>query len=81
MERLGVPLIGGVAEHEALVASTKFGLDLVAVDCCHDVGILSLDVCDDLTVGSIKANLLSSVAYLTAHIASDLLKVHLVVLH
>ena len=48
------------------------------MDGIEDVGILSMDVSDDLAVCAVKTNLLASVADLTAHVASDLLKVNLV---
>ena len=48
------------------------------MDGIEDVGILCLDVSDHLHVGAVKANLITSVADLTADIASDLLEVNLV---
>ena len=78
MQSFLVPLVRGIAEHKALVTSTDISLSLVGVDGSEDVCILGLNVCDYLTVRSIESNCLTSVADLSADIASDLLKVNLV---
>ena len=77
MECLGIPLVGSIAEHKTLVSSTKLALRFVSVNRCGDIGILCMDVCDHLTVGTVESNLLTSVANLAADITSDLLEVHL----
>ena len=77
VEGLGVPLVGGISEHKSLIASAIFSFVLASVDGCHDVGILSLDVRDNLHVGAVKANSVGSETNLTANITSDLLEVNL----
>ena len=78
MECLGVPLVGSVAEHKTLVARTELTLSFVPVHRRGDIGILSVNVRDDLAIGTVEANFLTSVADLPADITSDLLEVHLI---
>ena len=78
VERLGVPLVGGVAEHKTLVARTELTLSFVPVHRRGDICILSMNVRDDLAIGTVEANFLTSVADLPADITSDLLEVHLI---
>jgi len=75
VEGLGIPLVGGISEHEALISSTEFSLFLVSVNGSCDVSVLSMDVADDLHVGAVESNVLRGVTNLTADFASDLLKV------
>ena len=77
VESLGVPLVGGISEHKTLVTGTELRLGLVSVDGGSDVSILGVDVGNDLAVGAVKTNFLTSVAHLAADIASDLLEVDL----
>ena len=77
VESLGVPLVGGISEHESLIASGGLGLGLVSVDGGGDVSILSVDVHDDLAVGGVKAYSLGSEANLSAGVTGDLLEVYL----
>ena len=81
MEKLVVPLVGCVAEHETLITSAKLRLFLVAVDGGSDVGILGVDVGDDLAVCTVKTDSLRGVANTPADLSSDLLEVDLLVCH
>ncbi len=76
-ESLGVPLIGGVAEHDALVASAKvlFFLLSSTVDGLGDVGILRLNLQDNLAVVAVESIFNGSEADLLADISCDLLEV------
>ena len=78
MERLSVPLVGGVAEHKTLISSTKFTLCFVTVHRRGNIGILSMNVSDHLAISAVEANVFTSIADLAADITSNLLKVHLI---
>lgn len=77
VESLGVPLVGGISEHETLVTGSELRLGLVSVDGGGDVSILGVDVGNDLAVGAVKTNILTSVANLAADVTSNLLEVDL----
>jgi hypothetical protein len=81
VESLGVPLVGSVTEHQALVASTEIRLLLVPVHGGGDVGILRLNVSDDLAVNVVEAYSLRGVTNLSAHVTGNLLEVNLISSH
>ena len=78
VERLSVPLVGGVAKHKTLISSTKFTLCFVTVHRRGNIGILSMNVSDHLAISAVEANVFTSIADLAADITSNLLKVHLI---
>jgi len=51
-----IPLIGGVAEHNSLIASTEILLLLISVDSSGNVGVLSLDDLNHIACSSVKSN-------------------------
>ena len=76
-ESLGVPFIGSVAEHEALISRAEvfIGLLEVTVDGVSDVGILSFNSGDDLGLIAVESDFLRGVADILADISCDLLEV------
>jgi hypothetical protein len=70
-EGLGVPLIGGVAEHESLISSTKIFDGLLLVDRVGDLASLSLNLYKDIAVIAVQSNISTGVADLLADTAGN----------
>lgn len=78
VQRLGVPLVSGVPEHQALVTSSEVVLFLSGVDTVSDFDSLRLHIDNDIAVGAIETNIVGLVTNLLGNITSNLLEVNLV---
>ena len=74
---LGIPLVGGIAEHEALVSSTEVVLLLLLVHSVGDFSGLRLDVEDHVHIVAVETDLRCIVANTDADVSCDLLEIHL----
>jgi len=72
-----IPFIGGISEHESLISSTHIELILLSMDSSGNVGILSVNVKDNIAISSVKTNILTGEAYILADLSSNLLEVDL----
>ncbi len=77
MKSFGIPLIGGISEHESLISSSHIELVLGLVNSSGNVGILSMDINNDLAVVAVKTNVFAGESNLLADLSGDALKVNL----
>ena len=77
VEGLLIPLIGGISEHKSLITGSHISLILSSVDGGGDVGILSVDVQDDVAVVGIESDVIAGETILLADSSSNLLEVNL----
>ena len=77
MEGLSIPLISGISEHESLITSTHILFGLVLMHRCGNIGILSVDINNNLAFVAIKTNILRGESNLSAGFSSNLLEVDL----
>ena len=75
VEGLGIPLVGGIAEHDTLITSTEVIHVLLDVHGLSDLRGLSLDVDEDGHGLVVKTLVLIIIADLSGNISSDLLVV------
>ena len=78
MKRFGVPLISGIAKHQALVTSAKVAFVLGSVYTVSNFDSLRLHIDNDIAVSTVKTNIVRSVTNLLGNVTSNLLKVDLV---
>lgn len=74
-ESLSVPLVGGISEHESLISCTHIFFFLVSSHGSSNVGILSLNVDNELAVFVVETNFLRSVADFSADSSANFLEV------
>lgn len=77
VESLRIPLRGSVSKHKSLISSSEIALIFRLVDSSSDVGILSVNIEDNLALVAIEANVVTGEAHLLANSSGDLLKVDL----
>ena len=77
MEGLLIPLISGISEHESLITGSHILLVLLSVDGGGDVGILSVNVQDDVAVVGIESDVIAGETNLLADSSGNLLEVNL----
>jgi len=73
----GVPLVGGVTEHETLITGAHVELILVSVDGSSNVGILSVHVDNDIALVGVETDLLAGETNFLADSSGNLLEVDL----
>ena len=73
----GVPLVGGVTEHETLITGAHIELILVSVDGSGNVGILSVHVDNDIALIGVETDLLAGETNFLADSSGNLLEVDL----
>ena len=78
MKRFSVPLISGIAEHQALVTSAEITFVLGSVYTVSNLDSLRLHIDNDIAVSTVKTNIVRSVTNLLGNVTSNLLKVDLV---
>jgi hypothetical protein len=78
-ESFSIPLVGGIAEHEALISSTEIvsRLFMVSMDSLGDVGVLGLNVDQNVHVLAVQAFVIAVVTDSLADVSGDLLEVYL----
>ena len=77
VEGLLIPLIGGVSEHKSLITGSHVSLVLGSVNGGGDVGILSMDVQDDVAVVGIESDVVAGESNFLADSSGNLLEVNL----
>lgn len=77
MQRLGVPFVGGVAKHEALIAGSHVHLVLLFMYSGCNVCILCLNIDNDYTFISIESDFIACEANVFANVSNHLLEVDL----
>jgi len=77
VEGLLIPLISGISEHESLITGSHVKFVLLTVDGSGNVGILSVDVQDDIAVIGIESDVLAGETNFLADSSGNLLEVNL----
>ena len=77
MESLGIPLIGGVTEHESLITSTHIFLVFGGVDTSSDVLVLSVNVKNNSASVGIESNIFRGESDISGNLSGNLLEVDL----
>lgn len=72
-----VPLVGGISKHESLISRTHVFLSFFLVNSGGDVGVLCMNIDDDLAVVAIKADFLTGEANFLGNSSCLFLKVDL----
>ena len=78
VENLSVPLISGISEHKSLISGSHIGFVLGFVHSSGNVGILCVNVNNDLAVVAIKSDILTGESNLSADLSGNLLEVNFV---
>lgn len=77
VERLLVPLIGSIAEHDALITGSKVLFLLISMDSIGNVDILGLNNLDNVTLSTVKALLPRVVSNSFAGVPGNLFEIDL----
>lgn len=77
VKSLRIPLVGGISEHESLISSSHIELVLGSVNSGGNVGILSVNINDDLAVVAVETDILIDESDFLASLSGNSLKVNL----
>jgi hypothetical protein len=77
MKGLGVPFVGSITEHESLITGSHIHLVLSSMDGSSNVGILSVNIDDDLAIVAIETYIFTSETNFLANLSGNLLEVDL----
>lgn len=76
VEGLFIPLISGISEHESLITCSHVKLVFLTVNSSSDVGILSVDVQDNVAVIGVESNVVTGETNFLADSSSNLLEIN-----
>ena len=81
MQSLLVPLIGGVAEHEALVAGTHFRFVLGFVNGGGNISVLPMHIHNYFALVCIKTHFFTGESHIFTHFPCNFLKIDLLLIN